>query len=117
MRILFSMEPERVSWLGAPTIFDFLKTEEQRQVLTFFAGNTRLGRPLMAPPGVPADRIEALRRAFDATIQDPAFLKEAEAMGFEVAPQSGEQIAELVRAALATPKDIVKLAERASQAE
>jgi hypothetical protein len=117
MRILFNMEPEPVSWLGAPTIFDFLKTEEQRQVLTFFAGNTRLGRPLMAPPSVPADRIEALRRAFDATMKDPAFLKEAETMGFEVAPQSGERIEELVRAALATPKDIVKLAERASQNE
>jgi tripartite-type tricarboxylate transporter receptor subunit TctC len=117
MRILFNMEPEPVSWLGAPTIFDFLKTEEQRQVLTFFAGNTRLGRPLMAPPSVPADRIEALRRAFDATMKDPAFLKEAETMGFEVAPQSGERIEELVRAALATPKNIVKLAERASQNE
>src|SRR5215813_12732845 len=117
MRILFNMEPDPVSWLGAPTIFDSVKTEEQRQVLTFFANNTRLGRPLMAPPGVAADRVEALRRAFDATVKDPAFLKEAEAMGFEVAPQSGERIAELVSAALATPKDIVKLAERAAQTE
>ena len=117
MRILFNMEPAPVSWLSAPTIFDFVKTDEQRQVLTFFAGNTRLGRPLMAPPSVPADRIEALRRAFDATMKDPAFLKEAEAMGFEVAPQTGKQIEELVRASLATPKDIVKLAERATQSE
>ena len=69
------------------------------------------------PPGVPADRVETLRRAFDATIKDSAFLKEAEAMGFEVAPQSGGRIAELVAAALATPKDIVKLAERAAQSE
>jgi tripartite-type tricarboxylate transporter receptor subunit TctC len=106
-----------VPWLGAPTIFDYLKTDEQRQVLTFFAGNTRLGRPLMAPPGVPADRVEALRRAFDATMKDSAFLKEAEAMGFEVVPQTGERIAERVTAALATPKDIVRLAERAAQSE
>ena len=118
MRVLFNMEPEPVAWLGAPTIFEFLKTEEQRQVLTFFSGNTQLGRPLMAPPAVPADRLEALRRAFDATMRDPAFLKEAESMGFEVAPRTGERIAELVTAALATPKDIVKLAERAAtQAE
>jgi tripartite-type tricarboxylate transporter receptor subunit TctC len=117
MRILFNMEPEPVAWLGAPTIFDVVKTEEQRQVLTFFAGNTRLGRPLMAPPSVPADRVEALRRAFDATVRDAAFLKEAESMGFEVAPQTGEAIAALVAAALATPKDIVKLAERATQGE
>jgi tripartite-type tricarboxylate transporter receptor subunit TctC len=117
MRILFNMEPEPVSWLGAPTIFDVVKTQEQRQVLTFFSGNTRLGRPLMAPPDVPADRVEALRRAFDATVRDAAFLKEAEAMGFEVAPQTGEQIAALVVQALATPKDIVKLAERATQGD
>jgi tripartite-type tricarboxylate transporter receptor subunit TctC len=117
MRVLFNMEPESVAWLGAPTIFDYLKTEEQRQVLTFFSGNTQLGRPLMAPPGVPADRVEALRQAFDATMREPAFLKEAESMGFEVAPQSGERIAALVATALATPKDIVKLAERATQSE
>jgi len=117
MRILFNMEPDRVSWLGAPTIFDFLKTDEQRQVLTFFAGNTRLGRPLMAPPGVAADRVEALRRAFDAAVRDEAFLKEAESMGFEVSPQTGEAITALVAGALATPKEIVKLAERATQGE
>jgi tripartite-type tricarboxylate transporter receptor subunit TctC len=115
MRILFNMEPDRVAWAGAPTIFDFLKTDEQRQVLTFFSGNTRLGRPLMAPPDVPADRVDALRRAFDATMKEPAFLKEAENMGFEVTPQTGEGIAALVAAALATPKEIVKLAERAAQ--
>jgi tripartite-type tricarboxylate transporter receptor subunit TctC len=114
MRVLFNMEPEPVSWLGAPTIFDFTKTEEQRQVLTFFAGGTRQGRPILAPPGVPADRIAALRRAFDATMKDPAFLKEAETMGFEVYPQTGEQITALVAATLATPAEIVKRAERAA---
>ena len=58
-------------------------------MLTFFAGNTRLGRPLMLPPDVPAERVAALRRAFDATMRDAAFLKEAETMGFEVSPQTG----------------------------
>ena len=117
MRVLFNMEPKLVPWLGAPTVFDAAMTEEQRQVLGFFAGNTQLGRPLMAPPNVPAERVDILRRAFDATVQDAAFLKEAEAMGFEVMPQTGEAITGLVAAALATPKDIVKKAERASQAE
>jgi tripartite-type tricarboxylate transporter receptor subunit TctC len=114
LRALFNMEPEQVPWLDAPTVFAFAKTEEQRQVLTFFAGNTRLGRPLMAPPDVPAARIGALRRAFDATMQDAAFLKEAESMGLEVAAQTGERIAELVAIAVATPQDIVKTAERAA---
>ncbi len=114
MRVLFNMEPERVAWLDAPTIFDVANTEEQRQVLTFFAGNTRLGRPLLAPPEVPAERVAALRRAFDLTMKDAAFLKEAQTMGFELSPQSGEQIAALVAAALATPEDIVRKAQRAA---
>lgn len=114
MRVLFNMEPERVPWLDAPTIFDFTTTEEQRQVLTFFAGNTRQGRPVLAPPDVPAERIAALRRAFDATMKDDAFRQEALGMGFEVYAQTGERIAELVAAALATPESIVKRAERAA---
>ena len=117
MRVLFNMEPEPVSWLGAPTIFDVVKTEEQRQVLTFFAGNQELGRPLMTTPDVPADRVAALRRAFDATMSDAAFRKEAAATGFEVRPKSGEEIAALVAAVIATPKEIVRKAERASVAE
>lgn len=114
MRVLFNMEPERVSWLDAPTIFEFTRTEGQRQVLAFFAGNTRLGRPLMAPPEVPADRVAVLRRAFDATMTDAAFLKEAGIMGFEVSPQTGDAIAALIAAALATPEDVVRKAERAA---
>src|SRR5262245_47339777 len=114
MRVLFNMEPERVPWLESPTVFDFAKTEEQRQVLTFFAGNTRLGRPLMLPPEVPAERVTVLRRAFDATMKDAAFLKEADTMGFEVSPQTGEAVTALVQGALATSEDIVRKAERAA---
>ncbi|MEA2905748.1 MAG: hypothetical protein QOI12_3135 [Alphaproteobacteria bacterium] len=117
MRVLFNMEPERLPWIGVPTIFEYLKTEEQRAVFTFFANNVLLGRPLMAPPGVPADRVDVLRRAFDATMKDRAFLKEAETMGYEIAPKTGEQIAALVAEAIATPKDVVKKAERFGAAE
>jgi tripartite-type tricarboxylate transporter receptor subunit TctC len=117
LRALFNMEPRAVPWLGAPTIFDVVKTQEQRQVLTFFSGNTQLGRPLMAPPGVPAERVEVLRRAFDATLKDATFLKEAEGLGFEVAPQTGEEIAALVATAVATPADIVEKAQRAARGD
>jgi tripartite-type tricarboxylate transporter receptor subunit TctC len=117
MRVLFNMEPERVPWLDAPTIFSFARNDEQRAVLTFFAGNRRLGRPLMAPPEVPAERIAVLRRAFDATMKDDAFLKEAQTMGFEVVPQTGEAIAAQVAAALATPEAIVRTAQRAAASD
>jgi tripartite-type tricarboxylate transporter receptor subunit TctC len=117
MRVLFSMERERVAGLDAPTIFEFTRTEEQRQVLTFFSSSMELGRPFMAPPGVPAERVAQLRRAFDATVQDKAFLQEAAAMGFEVMPQDGARIAALVDAVMVTPKAIVDEAQRASASE
>jgi tripartite-type tricarboxylate transporter receptor subunit TctC len=117
MRVMFNMEHERLAGLDAPTIFEFAKTEEERQVLAFFSSSMELGRPLMAPPGTPPERVAQLRAAFDATVKDPAFLQEAAALGFEVMPQSGEEIAARVAAAMATPRDIVEEAQRASSAE
>jgi tripartite-type tricarboxylate transporter receptor subunit TctC len=64
---------------------------------------------------VPAERVTALRRAFDLTVKDAAFLQDAAAMGFEVTPQTGEQIAALVASVIATPGQIVEAAQRASQ--
>ena len=117
MRVMFNMEHERVAGLEAPTIFEFAKTEQQRQVLAFFSSSMELGRPLMAPPGVPAQRVAQLRGAFDAVVKDTAFLQEAAAMGFEVMPQSGDEIAARVAAAMATPKSVVDEAQRASTGE
>jgi tripartite-type tricarboxylate transporter receptor subunit TctC len=58
------------------------------------------------PPGVPAERVEALRRAFDATMKDPAFLAEAEKLKLDIDPLTGEQVAELVAQVAATPPDV-----------
>jgi tripartite-type tricarboxylate transporter receptor subunit TctC len=115
MRVLFNFEPEPVPGLGVPTVFEFVKTDEHRKILTFFASNVLLGRPIMAPPGVPPDRVNLLRRAFEATIKDPALLKEAVGMSFEIALQSGERIAELVAGIAATPPEIVSRTERLSR--
>jgi tripartite-type tricarboxylate transporter receptor subunit TctC len=115
MRVLFNFEPEPVPGLGVPTVFEFVKTDEQRKILTFFASNVLLGRPIMAPPEVPADRVRLLRRSFEATMKDPALLKEAEGMSFEIALQSGERIAELVAGIAGTSPDILSRAERASR--
>jgi tripartite-type tricarboxylate transporter receptor subunit TctC len=115
MRVLFNFEPEPVPGLGVPSVFEFVKTDEQRAIMTFFASNVLLGRPIMAPPDVPKDRVDLLRRAFDATMKDPALLKEAEGMSFEIAPQSGERIAALVAGVAATPPEIVARTERMSR--
>jgi tripartite-type tricarboxylate transporter receptor subunit TctC len=117
MRVLFSMEREPVRGLDAPTIFAFTKTARQQEVLAFFASSMELGRPFMAPPGVPPERLAVLRRAFDQTVADKAFLQDAAAMGFEVSPQTGEQIATRIAAIMATPKEIVEETEHASASE
>jgi tripartite-type tricarboxylate transporter receptor subunit TctC len=114
MRVLFSMEHARIAGLDAPTIFEFTKNAEQDEVLTFFSSSMELGRPLMAPPGVPPARVAELRRAFDAIVKDPLFHREAAAMGLEVAAQNGEEIAARIAAVLATPRAIVEEAQRVS---
>lgn len=117
MRVLFNFEPDPVPGLGAPTVFDVTKTEEQRKVLTFFAGNVLLGRPILAPPGVPAERVALLRRAFAAAMHDPALLAEAKSMSFEINLLSGEKIAALVADLAATSPETIARAERAARYE
>ena len=68
---------------------DLAKTDEQRQMLTLVFARQALGRPFLAPPGVPADRVAALRKAFMDTMKDKEFLAEAEKAQLEITPISG----------------------------
>jgi tripartite-type tricarboxylate transporter receptor subunit TctC len=79
-----------------------------------FARQT-MGRPYLAPPGVPADRLAALRKAFMDTMTDPEFLAEAEANKFEINPVSGEDLQALVKEVYETPPAVVKKAAAAVQ--
>ncbi|MGH6769869.1 MAG: Bug family tripartite tricarboxylate transporter substrate binding protein [Xanthobacteraceae bacterium] len=117
MRVLFNFEPDAVAGLGAPSLFEVIKTDEHRKIFTFFASNVLLGRPLLMPPDVPAERVATLRRAFERAMKDPELLKEAKAMKFEITFQDGKKIASLVESIAATPPDVVKRAQQASQAE
>ena len=117
MRVLFNFEPEPVPGLGVPTVFELAKTDEQKKVLTFFASNVLLGRPIMAPPGVPKDRVALLRRAFEAVMKDSVLLKEAETMSLELQLQTGDQIAALVAGIAATSPETIRQAERAAKPE
>jgi tripartite-type tricarboxylate transporter receptor subunit TctC len=69
-----------------------------------------MGRPLAAPPGVPPDRIAALRAAFDATLTDPGFMAEADKTQMEIDPLSGADIERLLAAAYGQPQTIVRRA-------
>ena len=67
----------------------------------------RIGRPYFLPPDVPAERVEALRRAFDATMKDEGFFAEATRIGLDVDPLTGEQVQKLVADLANTPADVV----------
>jgi tripartite-type tricarboxylate transporter receptor subunit TctC len=92
---------------GVPLITDFATTDRQRQILRLVFGRQAMARPFLAPPGVPAERKQALRAAFDATMRDPAFLAEAKQHGLEVNPVGGAEIDKLIEELYQTPADIV----------
>jgi tripartite-type tricarboxylate transporter receptor subunit TctC len=90
-----------------PLVMDFAKTEEQKQILRLIFARQVMGRPFLAPPGIPADRLAALRKAFMDTMKDPEFLAEAKKSDFEITPVPGEQVQKLVEDVYQTPKEIV----------
>ena len=90
-----------------PLITDFAKTDEQRQMLRLVFVRGVLGYPFLAPPGIPPERIVILRRAFDATMKDAAFLAEAGRMNLEISPVSGADLEKLIADVYRTPADVV----------
>lgn len=90
-----------------PLALDLAKTDADRQALMLALARLEYGRPFFLPPNVPAARLDALRRAFDATMKDPAYLAEADKLKIEVDPLSGEQVATLVEQVSRTPADTV----------
>ena len=96
-----------------PLALDVAKTDEQRQTLKVILATQEMARPFTAPPGVPEERVAALRAAFDATMKDPDFLAEAQKPNLDVNPMTGQAIRDLLVETYATPKAIV---ERAAQA-
>jgi tripartite-type tricarboxylate transporter receptor subunit TctC len=79
-----------------PMVLDLAKTDADRQALLLGLARLEFGRPFFLPPGVPADRVVALRRAFEATMKDKEFLADAEKLKIDVDPLTGEEVAALV---------------------
>ena len=96
--------------MGVPWVMDLAKTDEDRRILQLMLARLAVGRPYIAPPGIPADRVAALRRAFDATMKDPAFLAEARRARLEVSPLTGEEAKALIEEIYATPRPLVEKA-------
>ncbi len=106
LHVLFNMERDVIPDVKAPTIYKYVKTEEQKQLLGLFSTSVELGRPVVAPPDVPADRVAALRQAFDAAMKDNGFLKEAQSLDLEINPRTGKELEQMVVDLMRTPPDL-----------
>ncbi|MDB5641385.1 MAG: hypothetical protein JWN07_702 [Hyphomicrobiales bacterium] len=91
---------------GVPKISDFGKTPEQKAMLDLYFSQTAFGRPYLVSPDVPADRVVALRKAFEATLHDPKLQEDVKKIGIEANHVPGEQLQEMVKKLYATPADL-----------
>jgi tripartite-type tricarboxylate transporter receptor subunit TctC len=111
LNVIVQMGLEKLRDLpDVPSALDLVEGTEDRQVLELILIRQEAGRPFAAPPGAPADRVAALRQAFQDTLADPAFLADAEKAQLEIEPMSGEAIAKLLAKAYGAPKTVVERA-------
>ena len=88
VQIALKRDPELAD---IPTMIELAKTEEDRAVMTFLSADVPIARSYVTNPGVPAERVQALRRAFDATMKDPQLLAEAAKLNMDLRPTTGEE--------------------------
>ena len=97
---------------NVPLATDLASTDNGRRAIEFFAADSVLAWPLVAPPDVPAERVADLREAFNAMMQDPQLLAEAATQGLDIDPVSGAEIAALVDRLYGTPADVLDLVRK-----
>jgi hypothetical protein len=94
-----------------PTMYELMdryKTPEPvRKLAKVILIASDLGRPIVAPPGVPAERLKIIRDAFNKSVSDPAFLAEAEKRRLEIDPSTWDELEPLAREAMTTPADVI----------
>jgi tripartite-type tricarboxylate transporter receptor subunit TctC len=106
--ILFQGAAEASSDLpGIPMIQDLARNVEERQAIEFLYAGQSIGRPFVAPPGLPPDRLAILRKAFDATMKDPEFIADVKRQKLDLDPIDGEMLGALINKIYATPKSVV----------
>jgi hypothetical protein len=98
---------------NVPVVMDLAKTDVQRQAMRLLFSRTQYARPYFLPPDVPKERVQALRRAFDATMKDPAFIADARKLQLEISPMTGEAMQALVGELGNTPPAVVERVRKA----
>lgn len=105
------MKPHReLTERKVPFLLDKAPDEKSRRLMEVLFSRLAIGRPFLAPPGLPKERLQILRAAFDKTMRDPAFLAETSKLGLEVDPLGGEEVEKLIKRVFNYPADILKWA-------
>ena len=107
IRIILQTQPERHPDLpDAPSITEYGNTPEDRQVTALYASGSGVGRSLIGPPDIPAERLKILRDAFNAMVKDPDFVADIKKLNVELDPLPGERVQELITRTLAVPASV-----------
>jgi tripartite-type tricarboxylate transporter receptor subunit TctC len=110
IQIALERDPE---FPDVPAVGEFAKDARTKQILQLIFAPMAMDRPILTPPGVPADRVAALKTAFHDAMVDPAFLADAKKQRLEVKEVDGEKVAKLLATAFAMPPEVVKAANEA----
>ncbi len=114
MKLVIQMGPRKSAEFGdIPSVYDYARTDADRAVLDVHFKQLVLGRPIAAPPGIPADRLAALRAAFVATMKDQGFLAEAGKVGLDISPATADDVQQLLRRFAAFPPAVFAKARQA----
>jgi tripartite-type tricarboxylate transporter receptor subunit TctC len=113
INILVQIGLKRASDLpDVPLMFELARNPADQPLLKFLSADTALSRSLITTPDVPPERVEALRRAFDATLKDPDFLAEAEKAKMDLSPSTGEESQKIADSIVNAPAAIIDQAKK-----
>jgi len=108
------LEPNpELTRMGVPSVFKYVTNEDDRKVVELIISQQVFQRSYIAAPGLSAEQLDMLRSAFDATMRDQDFLKDAETLRIDVSPLPGAKVQDLVTKLYTAPKDIVARARQA----
>jgi tripartite-type tricarboxylate transporter receptor subunit TctC len=114
INIVAQLAPRKMPEVPAhvPLVKEYVSNDDDKKVLDVVFTSTVLARPYLAPPGMPADRKQALRDAFMATMKDPQFLADTKRLRLSIAPTSGAEMERIVADAYALPDAIIQKVRR-----
>ncbi len=99
---------------NVPLLNDLVKGDKDKEeIANFLTLNVMVGRPIATTPDVPAERVSALRRAYDATVRDPAFLADATKLRAEINSMTGEELQEIIEKIISTPRPLLEKVKQA----